>query len=50
MKTELKTIRKYSRPECEMLELELDEQVLQASNGSYDVSNPFGRDSEEEEI
>lgn len=50
MKTELKTILTYSRPECETVELNLDEQVLQSSNGVYDVSNPFGRDSEEEVI
>lgn len=50
MKTEMKTVLSYTCPVCTTVVVNLAEQVLQSSNGVYDVSNPFGGDSGEEEI
>lgn len=50
MKEELKTILPYTRPVCKTVSVNLSSQVLQGSNGVYDVTNPFGSNSEEEEI
>lgn len=50
MKKEMKTFLPYTRPVCKTVTVNLKSQVLQGSNGVYDVTNPFGDYSEEEEI